>query len=193
MINRRNVLYSGVGAAFSAFHPPLFAQTCSKFSGDPILKLLPDPRNAVLVEAFSFTDPKGVKWNVPKGAQVNGASIPTFLWVVAGTPFVGLYRNASIIHDHYCNVKTRTWQATHLVFYDAMICAGVSRAEATSKYWAVYHFGPRWNVSKAPTQRAPLPEENAPYEDAYDYVDEMILQEGIMVDAVPELSIPMKH
>jgi len=191
MFDRRQIVYMGIGGAMASFHAPAFSQSCGTFSGDPILQLLADPRKAKIVEEFSFIDPKCNKWIVPKGTIVDGASIPTFLWPVAGTPFVGLYRNASIIHDYYCQSKGKSWRDTHLVFYDAMVSAGVSKVEATSKYWAVYHFGPRWSPNKVPTQRAPFPAENAPYEAAFNYAEGAITDQNIAADAVPTLSIPM--
>ena len=81
---------------------------------------------------------------MPAGAVVDGASIPKVLWPVVGGPFEGKYRDASIIHDWYCDKRTRTWQATHRVFYDAMLVSGVRAKRAKAMYFAVRWAGPRW-------------------------------------------------
>jgi len=61
-----------------------------------------------------------------------------------GGPIDSNYRDASIIHDWYCDRRTRTWQATHRVFYEAMIVSGVSIKKAKILYFAVRWRGPRW-------------------------------------------------
>ncbi len=97
-----------------------------------------------LIEPFSYIDDNGKAWRVPAGALVDGASIPRVLWTTVGSPFVGDYRYATVIHDYYCDQKTETWQNTHRVFYDAMLTSGVSRIKAAKMYAAVRAFGPRW-------------------------------------------------
>lgn len=114
-------------------------------SGD---KAGPDHRDMELLADFSYTDPDGLVWSVPKGAIVDGASIPRPFIVLTGGPLDGAYREASVIHDHYCVVQTRPWQETHRVFYKAMRCSGVEEEKALAMFWAVWHFGPRWFVRK---------------------------------------------
>jgi hypothetical protein len=97
-----------------------------------------------LVAPFSFRDPKGKIWTVPPGARVDGASIPQAFWSVIGGPFTGKYREASVIHDHYCDTKSESWEATHRVFYDGMRAKGVDPVTANVMYAAVYRYGPRW-------------------------------------------------
>ena len=120
-----------------------------KYYGELLLKPLPDGRNMEVRSDFGYEDPEGTKWPVPKGVKVDGASIPWGLWSLVGGPFEGLYRDASVIHDYYCEVKTRTWKATHRVFYDAMITSGETQIKAKSFYYAVNRFGPRWEIEKA--------------------------------------------
>ena len=103
-------------------------------------------RGMRLVETFAFIDENGKRWEVPAGHVVDGASIPRILWSSIGSPFVGDYRRASVVHDYYCDVKTESWRDTHRNFYDAMIAAGVSVSRARYMYAAVYAFGPRWNL-----------------------------------------------
>lgn len=116
----------------------------ARYEGEPVVKLLPGGRNVQLVADLVFIDPQDVRWAVPVGATVDGASIPRAFWPVIGGPFEGRYRDASIIHDWFCDRRTRTWQATHRVFHDAMIVSGVPTPKAKVMYFAVYWAGPRW-------------------------------------------------
>lgn len=110
----------------------------------PQVALLDDGRLAHLLAPISYTHQSGAEWPVPAGVKLDGASIPRPFWSVIGGPFEGKYRNASIVHDHYCVVKMRDWQATHRMFHDAMRCSGVGRTKAKIMFYAVYRFGPRW-------------------------------------------------
>lgn len=125
------------------------------FVGDLLLKALPDGRTMQLASKFGFKDVRGVTWNVPKGWEVDGASIPTPLWSFVGAPFSGKYRDASVIHDYFCDTKARPWQEVHRVFYEAMLARGVGKTKAKVMYLAVYRFGPRWNYQpECPKGRA---------------------------------------
>lgn len=122
----------------------------------PKIELLPDGRRARLLAALSFTQPDGQAWPVPAGVELDGASIPRFAWTLIGGPFEGCYRDASIVHDHYCVVRTRTWQATHNMFHDAMRASGESAVKAKIMYYAVYRFGPRWGDGQELSSLDPL-------------------------------------
>ena len=117
------------------------------FYGDVVAKWLVDKhRNMELVEPFKFIDPAGLEWEAPQGAIINGASIPRGLWSF-GPPYVGKYRRASVIHDHYSETQERSWQATHRVFYHMCRADGVKKIKAKLMYAAVYVGGPRWLVA----------------------------------------------
>lgn len=105
---------------------------------------LPDGRSMRLTKPTSFVDQSCQDWPVPAGAVVDGASIPSALWSVGAGPFEGRYRNASVIHDWYCDRRNRKWQDVHRVFYNAMIASGVSTVVAKTMYSMVYLWGPRW-------------------------------------------------
>lgn len=120
-----------------------------RFQGDLIWKALEDGRYMELVAPYSYIDGRGETWDVPAGAKVDGASIPAPLWSAIGGPFEGKYRNASVIHDYYCDTKSRHWEATHRVFYEAMLANGVERKLAQLMFYAVYRFGPRWEYELA--------------------------------------------
>ena len=131
----------------------LFACLCSvpaqaqSYLGDLVLKSLPDGRRMELLQDFGFVDALERKWVVPKGWVVDGASIPQPLWAFVGGPFSGKYRDASVIHDYFCDVRRRPWDEVHQLFYDAMRVSGVSPLKAKLMYLAVYRFGPRWDFA----------------------------------------------
>lgn len=114
-----------------------------KFDGEPILRPI-DGTVMELTQDFSFIDKTGTVWKAPKGHRTDGASIPRALWSIVGSPFTGRYLHAAIIHDVYCDLKSRDWRSVHRTFYDAMIANGVTDIQARIMYFAVARFGPRW-------------------------------------------------
>ena len=97
------------------------AENFGAFKGELIYKAVADQERVVeTVTPFAFEDSKGKLWTVPSGVRVDGASIPQAFWSVIGGPFTGRYREASVVHDYYCDTKTETWQDTHMAFYDGM-------------------------------------------------------------------------
>src|SRR5215510_1582180 len=121
------------------------AQNLGRFEGELVLRALPDGRNMELVRPFKYIDSRGVIWPVPAGTRVDGASIPSAFWSIIGAPYTGKYREASVIHDYYCEARSRHWKAVHKVFLDGMLTRGVERIQALLMYLAVYRFGPRWD------------------------------------------------
>lgn len=119
-----------------------------EFRGDITTIWLPDGRKMRLLDTLVFVDPRGVVWDAPRGHIVDGATIPRGVWSLAGAPYSGKYRNASVIHDIACDRKDRNWKLVHRVFYEAMRASGVPESEARIKYFAVYNFGPRWGASR---------------------------------------------
>jgi hypothetical protein len=97
-----------------------------------------------LLESFVYVDPRGKRWTAETGTVINGASIPRVFWSVIGGPFEGRFRNAAVIHDAACGAQTEPWEDVHRMFYEACRCARVGLGKAQTMYWAVYHFGPRW-------------------------------------------------
>jgi len=119
--------------------------TKGRYEGRAIVELLDEGRVVSLVEAFSYIDYLSQRWDVPSGAKVDGASIPRTLWTLIGAPFEGRYRNASIIHDWFCDRRNRPWQRVHEIFYEAMLTSGVSKFQASMLYAGVRLGGPRWS------------------------------------------------
>jgi Protein of unknown function (DUF1353) len=114
-------------------------------------------RDMQLTADFAFIDSRGVRWGAPAGRIINGASIPEILWSsVIGTPYVGDFRRASVVHDVACEDKTRPYEVVHYMLYEAMRCDGVSEEQAVLMYTAVRLFGPKWPAgeSKKRSRRA---------------------------------------
>jgi hypothetical protein len=122
-------------------------ESAAGYIGKLVLHPLEDGVHMELVDKFGFRDKAGIDWMVPGGTQVDGASIPQALWSIVGSPFTGKYRDASVIHDFYCDVRKRPWQDVHRLFYEAMIVSKVSEARAKLMYAAVYFAGPRWSAT----------------------------------------------
>jgi hypothetical protein len=141
----------------------------------PHVALLDDGRKARLLSELTFVHDNWDPWPVPPGTEVDGASIPRPFWTLIGGPFEGRYRNASIVHDHYCDSKARPWRDVHRMFHEAMLAGGVSNAKAKIMYYAVYRFGPRWTLPGATTESAFLPAS------ASEVTDD--LAEGVLRDA----------
>ena len=114
------------------------------FEGEVIASWDNDGRKMTLREDFSYVDPNNRRWSAPAGSVVDGASIPPAFWTFVGGPFEGHYRKASVVHDVGCHEMKATWEDVHRMFYDACVCGGVDEQTAKVLYYAVYHFGPRW-------------------------------------------------
>jgi hypothetical protein len=115
-----------------------------RFEGRVVTEWLDDGRDMQLVEPFAYIDAFGTHWLAPAESVVNGASIPQAFWSVIGGPFVGRFRNASVVHDVACVVRTQGWREVHRMFYEACRCADAPLLKSKIMYYAVYHFGPRW-------------------------------------------------
>jgi hypothetical protein len=111
---------------------------------------LPDGRTMKLLAGFAYRDPLGLQWDAQSGSVVDGASIPRVLWSIAGGPFEGQYRDASVLHDVACQKRNEVWRKVHEMFYNACRCSGVSEFRSKLMYAAVYHFGPRWGNATEP-------------------------------------------
>lgn len=123
---------------------PLTLEDWGRFEGELLVRMLDDGRLCELLADYCYYRPDRSHWLAPTGTKVDGASIPRKLWSLIGGPFEGKYRNASVIHDRYCDTHERPWRDTHRTFYEAMRCRGVDATQANIMYYAVYRFGPRW-------------------------------------------------
>lgn len=119
-----------------------------EYSGRVKAEWLIKTRQMRLLEDFAFKGPDCRLWPVPKGAILDGASIPRIFWSVIGGPFDGRYRDGSVVHDYYCKVRTVPSDDVHEMFYHALLANGVDSATAGLMYYAVSWFGPRWQILK---------------------------------------------
>jgi len=147
--NRRD-LVSGLALvpAASLLYTPLPAtaqKSVGRFIGEIVARWNADGREMTLTGPFEFVGPDGQSWPVPTGTTVDGASIPRAFWTFIGGPFEGSYRSASVVHDFYCQVKTRPYRDVHRMFLEGMEAAGVSSSKSFIMYHAVNRFGPRWS------------------------------------------------
>ena len=101
-------------------------------------------RQCTLASDFGYVDTKGVGWQANAGDPTDGATIPEWAQPLVGASFDKSFVKAAAIHDHYVNNHVRTWQQTHLMFYDALIDSGVPAHKAHIMYFAVLAGGPRW-------------------------------------------------
>jgi hypothetical protein len=136
---------TGCGPSTASVTEPSVADF-GRFEGEVVAVWDADGRNMTLREDFAYVDAQGRRWLAPAGTVVNGASIPRLFWTVIGSPFSGKYRNASVVHDIECEEMRQPWEAVHRMFYEACRCGGVDEAQAKIMYYAVHHFGPRWQL-----------------------------------------------
>ena len=144
------------GAATAARHATLRPSRWGWFEGQVLAAWHDDGRTMSLLEPFAYLDPGGRRWAAAAGSEVNGASIPQAFWSLIGGPFAGRFRNASVVHDVACVERAADWRAVHGMFYEACRCGGVAVGKAKLMYYAVYHFGPRWEPAAALLPGTPL-------------------------------------
>lgn len=133
-------------ASFSSLANPA-TSFYGRYEGELVLTPVSGTGSMKLINTYSYIDPAGGRWDAPAGTITDGASIPRFIWSLAGNPWGGDYRFAAVIHDVACKKKDRPWEIVHLTFYYAMLAAGVSERRAKIMYSAVSNFGPRWGVN----------------------------------------------
>ena len=125
---------------------PLVAEANAGFIGT--LEFTPagceEAHQCKLAFDFGFIDPKGTGWQANAGDDTDGATIPQWAQPLVGASFDKSFIMAAAIHDHYVINHVRTWQATHLMLYDALIESGVPVPKAQIMYFAVLAGGPRW-------------------------------------------------
>src|SRR5262245_30343962 len=92
---------------------PIIAQNSfGHFEGKVVASFAANGRDIILEKPYAYIDGKGRRWDVPAGLTTDGASIPQVFWIKY-PPFTGSYRDAAVIHDYYCQTKSRSWQDTH--------------------------------------------------------------------------------
>lgn len=149
------------------------------FKGEVVASWDNNGRQMTLREPFAYVDPQDRTWLAPEGTTVDGASIPAAFWTFIGGPFEGKYRNASVVHDVGCVEMKQSWEDVHWMFYEACRCAGVSDSEAKMLYYAVYHFGPRWQpVTETVVEQVQMP-------DGQMVEQEVTVEHNVRMDPLP--------
>lgn len=103
------------------------------FIGQPITSWNGD-YGLQLVDDFGYVDKSGKIWLAGKGTYLNGGSIPRPLWGRIGSPFIGPFRKASIIHNNYigthpspfCDIVKRR-QADEMYYHACLHCGCSNR------------------------------------------------------------------
>ena len=133
---------------------PSATESFGQFQGTVVAAWDENGRNMTLREPFTYVDAQNRTWHAPAGSVIDGASIPAAFWSAIGGPFEGKFRNASVVHDVGCHEMRESWEDVHRMFYEACRCGGVEELKAKAMYYAVYHFGPRWQpVTQMVTQQ----------------------------------------
>jgi len=93
-------------------------------------------QDMTLLKEFYFIDKEDKKWTVPEGSYLNGATIPRALWSRIGSPFVGKYRRASVVHDYFVgegpnpDVEIVIRKDADKMFYEACLFDNCSKSFA---------------------------------------------------------------
>ena len=168
----RAIKFSTAVVGLFAYACCAFAQqSVGRFDGEVVAKFMRDGRNMQVEQTFAYIDPAGRRWEVPAGTITDGASVPQGFWVCC-PPFSGKYRSAAVVHDYYCQTKSRSWKETHLTFYNAMRASGVTESQAKAMYGAVYSFGPRWGTGlRGVKTGAPVAEQQKVFADLESWIE----------------------
>lgn len=124
-----------------------WTQTDGKFLGSVVAQWVDaeeDHRKMKLLNDFGYVDPNGKIWQVMKGTVIDDSSIPKAVWPQVGSPLIGPYQEAAVIHNHYCKIKKEHWFMVHRMIYDASLTAGLSETEAKVLFAGVFAYGQRW-------------------------------------------------
>ena len=106
-----------------------------------------------LLSTVTFRDGRGRDWTAPGATLTDGASIPPVFVPLLGDPRSDTFLAAAALHDAQCGAgnealpqfKARSWEATHRMFYDALLAGGTEPRKAKVMFAAVYLAGPRWD------------------------------------------------
>ena len=98
-----------------------------------------------LLKDFSFADSAGKVWTVPKGFVFTGSSVPRAAWSVVSPDGEAL--RAFILHDYFTTRRSEPASSVNQMFYEALVTAGVSTAQAKVLYVAAQTFGPSYSAA----------------------------------------------
>jgi hypothetical protein len=119
----------------------------AQFSGRVVLELVEEiahDHKLRLLEDFAFRDEHGHEWRAPKGALLDGWSIPRELRGLPSLPMESEFRKSAVVHDHFSQAKLARWRDVHRMLYSASVAEGIPPTEAKVLYMTVYASGWRW-------------------------------------------------
>lgn len=96
-----------------------------------------------LLSGFSFADSAGKVWPVPKGFIYSGSSVPRAAWSIV--PPDGAAARAFILHEYFATQRSVPSSSVNQMFYEALVAAGISPAQAKVLYVAAETFGPSFS------------------------------------------------
>ncbi len=114
------------------------------FEGDLLLDYLSDKNSICLKDDFIYKDANNYKWRAHIGDIIDGSSLPDIIWQIYGPPLQSKYLNALVVFESACNRRYTTWEATHEMFFYALLDSGINEIDAKIMYAAVYYFGQHW-------------------------------------------------
>lgn len=114
-----------------------------KLNGRLVVELLPDGRNALVLEDCEIVDDNGRAWPISKGLVSDGGSLPPASWSPLGlSPFTGACRAGFFAHDQAYQTPGVNKDQADLMLRD--YCA------ETIEHWkaeAIYAGVRRWGAS----------------------------------------------
>lgn len=105
-----------------------------------VYKNLPKEGKIELTQEYHYTDNRGNLHVIPKGFKSDGASIPQWLWTVAGTPFAPNVIRAAVVHDYLYSIKYDRKLADR-IFHDILKEDGVNVVKRRAYKTGVNLFG----------------------------------------------------
>jgi hypothetical protein len=97
-----------------------------------------------LIHPISYIDDWDMTWIAPSKLLSDGKTVPPMFWWLVGSPLAPDTLPAALIHDHYCQAKSRPYQMVHRVFGDMLLDLDIPPIRRKLMSWSVRHFGPRW-------------------------------------------------
>jgi len=119
-----------------------------QFEGRVVVEWLDDPfvPTMKLAEDFAYREASGKLWRAPRGQVLDGKGLPPLFRHLAGHPFEGGFRKASVLYDAATRQMINNWGDAQRMFYEASVAEGVFPADAKAMYAVLAAQGSRWEV-----------------------------------------------
>jgi hypothetical protein len=98
------------------------------------------------VEDFGFRQATGKVWKVARGQVFDGKGLPPLFCDLAGPPYAGSFRKASMVYESAIQRRAEKWDETQRMFFEAAVAEGVAAQEAKVMYLLLALQGSRWEV-----------------------------------------------